>query len=130
MIRRDEIGELAKSFEAMQFRLRTDRLTGLANREAVTAHSESASRTITPAPTPSSSRSCSSTSINFKQVNDALGHHAGDQVLVEIAERLHAALRAADLVARYAGDEFVILLHEVENTAAAEKRQAQDRGTC
>jgi diguanylate cyclase (GGDEF)-like protein len=45
----------------------------------------------------------------FKEINDTLGHDAGDAVLVEIAKRVRYALRSADLVARLGGDEFVVL---------------------
>jgi diguanylate cyclase (GGDEF)-like protein/PAS domain S-box-containing protein len=48
---------------------------------------------------------------NFKEVNDRLGHNAGDRVLCIIAERLRLCLRDGDLAARLGGDEFTVLLH-------------------
>jgi diguanylate cyclase (GGDEF)-like protein/PAS domain S-box-containing protein len=51
---------------------------------------------------------------NFKEVNDTLGHDAGDQVLIEVAKRLTTVLRKVDTIARFGGDEFVLLLSEIK----------------
>lgn len=51
----------------------------------------------------------------FKVINDTLGHAAGDQLLQIIAQRIKNSLRAMDTVARFAGDEFVIILPDLEN---------------
>ncbi len=50
---------------------------------------------------------------NFKALNDTLGHGMGDRLLLSIAQRLQASLRAQDSVARWGGDEFVVLLQEL-----------------
>jgi diguanylate cyclase (GGDEF)-like protein len=54
-------------------------------------------------------------------INDGLGHDAGDRALLEIAARLSAAIRSGDLVARYAGDEFVLLINDISSRQAAEQ---------
>lgn len=55
---------------------------------------------------------------DFKQVNDTYGHEAGDQVIKFVAERLRAATRAEDTVARMSGDEFILLIECVESREA------------
>ncbi|GAA0792842.1 sensor domain-containing diguanylate cyclase [Marinobacterium sediminicola] len=56
----------------------------------------------------------------FKAINDALGHEAGDRVLIEIAQRLVATLREVDTVSRLGGDEFVLLLSGISTLEQAE----------
>lgn len=84
----------------------TDALTGLANRRALDGVIDEAI---------SSGRSFALMRIDldfFKEVNDRLGHAAGDRVLEVVAERLRRTVRASDAVARVGGDEFVLVLRD------------------
>jgi diguanylate cyclase (GGDEF)-like protein/PAS domain S-box-containing protein len=56
---------------------------------------------------------------NFKVINDSLGHPAGDQLIIQVTERLRAGIRAGDTVARLGGDEFAILLENVSSNDEA-----------
>jgi diguanylate cyclase (GGDEF)-like protein len=70
---------------------------------------------------------------DFKPINDEFGHLVGDQVLYQIAQRLHDSIREVDLAARVGGDEFVIILTEVKDEndvtqfIAKIKQQIHDR---
>ena len=119
--RSDELGDLANSFRHMQQQLSTDVLTGLVNRDAllrsITARIEQHRRAA-------DTQGFAVLFIdldNFKQINDQFGHAAGDAALIQVGARLRAASRAGDLVARYAGDEFVMLVNNVNGLEAVEQ---------
>ena len=56
---------------------------------------------------------------HFKEINDTLGHHIGDTLLIEVAQRLSSCVRSSDIVARLGGDEFVVILSGIENQQIA-----------
>jgi len=62
---------------------------------------------------------------NFKYVNDNYGHHIGDKVLIEVAKRLKKSVRKSDIVARISGDEFAIILLNLNNQYGTNKDALQ-----
>jgi diguanylate cyclase (GGDEF)-like protein len=119
--RKDEIGVLANAFRQMQHRLRTDLLTGLDNRERMIKYIAHRLLRTRRAGDKSSFAVLFVDLDNFKRINDVFGHEAGDRVLVEFAGRLRAATRTGDRVARYAGDEFLLLIDDVPSREIAEQ---------
>jgi diguanylate cyclase (GGDEF)-like protein len=119
----DEVGHLLRSMDRMVANLRSsedrlvhqathDALTGLANRTLFRERVGHAMNGI------NKDRTIAVMYIdldNFKDVNDGLGHDAGDQLLGAIADRLLSATRGSDTVARLGGDEFAILLRGVRS---------------
>lgn len=90
-----------------------DTLTQLPNRRALMQHLEAATRRC--------DRNGASLAVafidvdNFKQINDTLGHQAGDLALQKVARRLVTAVRGCDEVARIGGDEFIAIIEEVDS---------------
>ncbi|WP_409287453.1 bifunctional diguanylate cyclase/phosphodiesterase [Pseudomonas guariconensis] len=95
-----------------------DALTGLANRNKLARHLEQALLRGSDAP-PLTLLLLDLD--NFKPINDALGHAAGDAVLLEVATRLRETTREGDLVARLGGDEFVLVLSGLDNHSEVDR---------
>ncbi|NDI85516.1 diguanylate cyclase domain-containing protein [Undibacterium crateris] len=112
--RTDEIGILAETFSEMENKLRFDKLTQVANRESLFAQITHIQRLAEDNPEQIQGYTLLFVDLDrFKFVNDNYGHDAGDKVLVITAARLRAAVRDTDDVARYGGDEFVLLIKDV-----------------
>ncbi|MEV6843135.1 diguanylate cyclase [Actinoplanes sp. NPDC051411] len=105
------VGRLAKQRQEAEHRLRHqathDQLTGLPNRAELLARLAAELRAERGGEPAVVLLFCDLN--GFKQVNDRLGHEAGDQLLAGVSARLGAGLRAGDTVARYGGDEFLVL---------------------
>jgi diguanylate cyclase (GGDEF)-like protein len=108
-------------FKTIQDRLaaqaRVDALTGLPNRAALLDRLETA---LARCRRTGQSLACFYLDIDrFKEVNDTLGHSGGDAALIEFSQRLRQCVRESDIVARLAGDEFVILLENLAHPSEA-----------
>lgn len=103
----DDITERRKSEQRIAFMAHHDALTGLANRATVTQKIDEAAARQRRWGTPFTVLLLDLD--RFKQVNDTLGHSAGDALLREVATRLKTSLRDTDVLARHGGDEFAII---------------------
>ena len=109
--------ELKENDANLRYMAFHDELTGLANRELLHDRVEQALASIT-----RSGRLialCMGDLDGFKTINDTLGHHVGDTMLVKVGALLESIVRPGDTVARLGGDEFAILMVDVENPTAA-----------
>lgn len=106
------IGMLVRAREDAEARLarlaRRDELTGLANRRELSERLSRALDRVTAGESPAVTVMFCDLD-GFKGINDAYGHRAGDAVLAIVGRRLSSALRAEDVVARFGGDEFVVV---------------------
>jgi len=112
---------LVEARESMRFQATHDLLTSLWNRGVIV---ELLSREIA-----RSRRERNSTAVmmcdidHFKAVNDQYGHAAGDDVLREVSRRLHHAVRSYDMVGRYGGEEFLIILNRCDPSSAVARAE-------
>ncbi len=110
-----DISQFKKTEQQLQRLAHYDSLTGLANRTFLNAHLEQAIHLA--------HRNAWQLAVvfldldHFKEINDSLGHSAGDRLLSAVAARLREQIRESDLIARLGGDEFVIILSKISNTA-------------
>jgi diguanylate cyclase (GGDEF)-like protein len=117
---RGEIAVRIAAEERLRHTAAHDGLTQLANRLTFMAEVQAALSELRPAANPAAGFAVLFVDLDrFKHINDSAGHEAGDEVLVEIAQRLRRIVRPEDLVARLGGDEFTVLARGVASAAAA-----------
>ena len=110
-------GRLAERLTEVWTQATTDQLTGVLNRQTVLAELE---REIDRAARYSHQLSVVMVDLDhFKRLNDSHGHAAGDDMLRQVADVLKSSLRSVDVVGRYGGEEFLIVLPETDVDAAA-----------
>ena len=118
-----DITQIKENEERLELLANHDPLTGLANRTQLTRHLDS--RVSRAEPNSESFAVMFIDLDHFKEVNDTLGHSAGDRLLCEATTRLQRRVRGSDLLARIGGDEFVAVLTGIEDerdaSALAEK---------
>lgn len=111
----EAVGGKLRDVEASRHAALHDALTGLANRALIMDHLELA---LTRADRRSTLAAVIFLDLDdFKRINDSLGHLAGDELLVGVAERLRGAVRPADTVGRWGGDEFVAVCDDLDGVA-------------
>jgi diguanylate cyclase (GGDEF)-like protein len=111
-----DVDQRRKLEAQLSFQAFHDPLTGLVNRRRFVEQAEAA---LAARGAPGSVAAMFLDLDDFKTVNDTLGHAAGDELLVVVAERLKSALRGSDVAARLGGDEFGVLLFDVDDVAYA-----------
>lgn len=103
--------------QTLTHQARHDALTGLPNRYALPERLQSALQRLWRSPSFVAVLFCDLD--GFKAINDTMGHAAGDKVLVSVADRLRAAVRPQDTVARHGGDEFVVIAEDLNGMGEA-----------
>jgi len=111
-----DVDQRRKLEAQLSFQAFHDPLTGLVNRRRFVEQAEAALKTRA---RPGSVAALFLDLDDFKTVNDSLGHAAGDELLVTVAERMRASLRSTDVAARLGGDEFGVLLFDIPSVSFA-----------